>query len=192
MNSTSFSETRLEFPEPERYELSEPPKYQFELNRREFVQILGAGVLVSVVVPGFAQRAGGSSEPALQDRLHIAEDGTITVFTSKVECGQGSRTQLTQAAAEELAVPMKAVRLIMADSAVGPNDGGTAGSRTTPSTVPSVRKGCAAARQLLIETAAKEFSVDAAELSVEQGKVTGLPDGKSFSYADLARRGAPL
>src|SRR5688572_7965846 len=132
MKTAIISEARLEFPEPERYELSEAPRYQFELNRREFVQILGAGVLVSVVAPGWAQRAGGSSEPALQDRLHIAEDGTITVFTSKVECGQGSRTELTQAAAEELGVTMKQVRMIMADSAVGPNDGGTAGSRTTP------------------------------------------------------------
>src|SRR5688572_20324796 len=183
MKTAIISEARLEFPEPERYELSEAPKYQFELNRREFVQILGAGVLVSVVAPGWAQRAGG--EPALQDRLHIGEDGTITVFTSKVECGQGSRTQLTQAAAEELAVSMNKVRLIMADSAVGPNDGGTAGSRTTPSTVPSVRKGCAAARQLLIETAAKQFGAEIEKLSVEKGRVIGLPDGKAFSYGDL-------
>ena len=191
MNSPIVSPTKLEFPEPERYELSEPPKYQFEVNRREFVQILGAGILVSVVAPGWAQRAG-SGEPSLQDRLHIAEDGTITVFTSKVECGQGSRTQLTQAAAEELCVPINQVRLIMADSAVGPNDGGTAGSRTTPSTVPSVRKGCAAARQLLVETAAKEFASDMANLKVEDGQVVGLPSGKNYSYADLAKRGEPL
>jgi CO/xanthine dehydrogenase Mo-binding subunit len=191
MNSRMISPTRLEFPEPERYELSEPPKYRFEVNRREFVQILGAGILVSVVAPGWAQRAG-SGEPSLQDRLHIAEDGTITVFTSKVECGQGSRTELTQATAEELCVPINQVRLIMADSAVGPNDGGTAGSRTTPSTVPSVRKGCAAARQLLVETAAKEFASEIASLKVEDGKVVGLPSGKTFGYAELAKRGEPL
>jgi hypothetical protein len=111
----SLSETRLEFPEPERYELSEPPKYHFELNRREFVQVLGAGILVSVVASGWAQRAGGSGEPALQDRLHIGQDGTITIFTSKVECGQGSRTELTQAAAEELGVS-RAQRSAAADA----------------------------------------------------------------------------
>ena len=186
------SETRLEFPEPERYELSEPPKYHFELNRREFVQVLGAGILVSVAAPGWAQRAGGSGEPALQDRLHLGQDGTITLFTSKVECGQGSRTELTQAAAEELGVSMKRLRLIMADSALGPNDGGTAGSRTTPATVPSVRKGCAAARLLLLETAAKEFGLEVSTLSVEEGAVKGLPSGKTFSYVDLAARGEPL
>jgi nicotinate dehydrogenase subunit B len=96
---------RDEFPEPERYELSEPPRYVFELNRREFVEVLGAGLLISVAIPSvFAQRApggrgggGNNSDASLAERLHIAIDGTITVFTSKVEVGQGSRTQLTQA-----------------------------------------------------------------------------------------------
>ena len=53
----------------------------------------------------------------------------------------------------ELRLPVERVRLIMADTAAGPDDGGTAGSRTTPSTVPAIRKGCAAARQLLIAAA---------------------------------------
>jgi len=93
---------RLEFPEPERYELSEPAPYKFELNRREFVQTLGAGLLISVALPDlFAQRRGRPNEASVQDRLHIGTDGTITVFT-KVEVGQGSRTELTMAAAEEL------------------------------------------------------------------------------------------
>jgi CO/xanthine dehydrogenase Mo-binding subunit len=183
---------RDEFPELERYELSEPPRYVFELNRREFVGVLGAGLVVSVVIPGaFAQRAGGrggdGADASLAERLHIAPDGTITVFTSKVEVGQGSRTQLTMAAAEELRVPISQIRFVMADSSVGPNDGGTAGSRTTPSSVPAIRRGCFAARQLLLESAAKAHEVDLANLSVENGKVTGLPAGKEFSYADLAR-----
>ena len=63
MKTAMISETRLEFSEPERYELSEAPKYQFELNRREFVQILGAGVLVSVVAPGWVDRPGGWGAP---------------------------------------------------------------------------------------------------------------------------------
>ncbi len=178
----------LEFAEPERYELQEGPFYHFEISRREFVQVLGAGILISVAVPAaFAQRAGrGESSGSLAQRLHIGADGGITVFTSKVEVGQGSRTQLTQAAAEELRVPVERIRLIMADSAVVPDDGGTAGSRTTPSTVPAVRKAGADARQLLIETAAATFSVDAKDLSVRDGNVEGLGSGQQFAYGDLA------
>jgi CO/xanthine dehydrogenase Mo-binding subunit len=178
---------RLQFPEPERYELSEPSQYRFELNRREFVQTLGAGVLITMVIPDvFAQRRGRASEASLQDRLHIGTDGRISVFTSKVDVGQGSRTELTMAAAEELQVPVDRIKLVMADTSLGPNDGGTAGSRTTPDAVPSVRRGCAAARQLLIDNAARKFNVDAAKLSLKDGTVEGLSEGQSFSYADLA------
>lgn len=178
----------LEFAEPERYELHEGPFYHFEISRREFVQVLGAGVLISVAIPtALAQRAGrGESSANLAQRLHLGADGLITVLTSKVEAGQGSRTQLTQAAAEELRVPVEMIRLVMADTAVVPDDGGTAGSRTTPSTVPTIRKACAAARQLLLDTAAATFNVDAKGLSVREGKVEGLGAGRQFSYADLA------
>src|SRR6185295_8576634 len=119
----------LEFPEPERYELHEGPFYHFEISRREFVQVLGAGVVLSVAVPGLlAQRSPQNRSTNLAQRLHIGADGVVTVLTSKVEVGQGSRTQLTQAAAEELHLPVERVQLIMADTAVVPDDGGTAGS----------------------------------------------------------------
>jgi len=179
--------TELEFTEPERYELREGPFYHFEVSRRQFVQVLGAGIVISVAVPRvFAQRARESRSTTVAQRLHIGTDGTITVLTSKVEVGQGSRTQLTQAAAEELHVPVDRIRLLMADTAVVPDDGGTAGSRTTPASVPAIRQGCAAARQLLVDTAAAAFKADAKNLSVRDGKVEGLASGQQFSYADLA------
>lgn len=185
----SSLKTRAEFTEPERYELDEGPSYHFEISRRNFVQVVGAGLLISVAArPVLAQRsgAGGNQSANLAERLHIGADGQITLFTSKVEVGQGSRTQLTQAAAEELRAPVNRIRLIMADTAQGPNDGGTAGSRTTPATVPAIRKACAAARQLLIDTAASAFQVDAKDLTVQDAKVEGLGSGRQFSYADLA------
>jgi CO/xanthine dehydrogenase Mo-binding subunit len=175
----------LEFTEPERYELREGPFYHFEMNRREFGQVLGAGVLLSVAIPNaLAQRAREERSTSLAQRLHIGADGVITVLTSKVEVGQGSRTQLTQAAAEELRVPVDQVRFIMADTKLCPDDGGTAGSRTTPSSVPTIRKACAAARQLLVETAASALGAEKENLTVRDGKVEFK--GKTFSYADLA------
>lgn len=179
--------SELEFNEPERYELREGPFYHFHVNRREFVQILGAGILISVAVPGvFAQR-GTDRGASLAQRLHLGADGVITVLTSKVEIGQGSRTQLTQAAAEELHVPVGQVKLIMADTSLVPDDGGTAGSRTTPSTVPAIRRACAAARQLLLETAARSAQADPNGLTVVDGRVVGLPAGHQFGYSHLAQ-----
>jgi len=136
--------------EPERYELSEAPAYQFTLNRREFLEIAGAGLLISVTAD--AQSGGG-----LAARLHVGEDGTVTVLTGKVECGQGARTEIAMAAAEELGIGVERVKLIMADTKLVPNDGITAGSRTTPSTLPAVRKAAAAARAVLAESGKKDY-----------------------------------
>ncbi len=181
--------TRAEFPEPERYELSEGPAYRFELSRREFTQVLGAGILISLAGTSIhAQRAGAGRSVAGVERLHIDTTGVVTVMTSKVEIGQGSRTQISQAAAEELRVAVGKVRVVMADSALVPDDGGTAGSRTTPSTIPTIRKACAAARELLLETAAREFGVEPATLEVRAGSVQGPSAQGLFGYADLASR----
>jgi isoquinoline 1-oxidoreductase beta subunit len=116
-------------------QLIEPVRFDFAVDRRTFVQVFGAGVLVSVAVPALAQRRGrrggfrGGPPPNVAARIHIGSDGTITVLTGKTEMGQGARGQIAQAAAEELRVPLERVRLTMADTALVPNDGNTAGRR---------------------------------------------------------------
>src|SRR4030042_342760 len=124
-------------------DLSYEPSSEFVMSRRSFVKLLGAGLLITVTDGiSFARQAGRSRESTtVAARLHINKDGTITVMTGKVEEGQGARAQLTQAAAEELRVAAEQVHLVMADTALVPDDGITAGSRTTPNTVPAVRPG---------------------------------------------------
>ncbi|MHC4404780.1 MAG: molybdopterin cofactor-binding domain-containing protein [Planctomycetota bacterium] len=162
------------------------------LNRRAFVQLLGAGLLITVT-EGLAlgQRRGGrrGSRGArnVAARLHINQDGTITVMTGKVEEGQGSRAELTQAAAEELRVGVAKINLVMADTALVPDDGITAGSRTTPSTVPAVRRGAATARELLARLAAHRWKVDGSALEVKDGTIAHKATKRTVSYADLAK-----
>ena len=154
-----------EFDEVERYELREPNRYRFQSDRRQFVHTIGAGIVVTVAARQVeAQRRSARRDEPLSDRFHFGEDGIVTVMTSKVEVGQGSRTQITQAAAEELGVPTSRIRLIMADTELCPDDGGTAGSRTTPSTVPRIRNAAAAARTMLISQASEQLGVDVMEM----------------------------
>ena len=101
--------------------------------------------------------------------------------------GQGARAELTQAAAEELRVPVSQIELVMGDTSLVPDDGITAGSMTTPSTVPAVRQGAAAARQVLVQIAAERWNVDAADLEVRDGKITHAASGRTLSYAELAQ-----
>lgn len=64
--------------------------------------------------------------------IHVGEDDAVTVYTGKVEIGQNIRTSLSRVVADELRVPLKAIRMAMADTAAVPFDKGTFGSRTTP------------------------------------------------------------
>ncbi|HEV8606783.1 MAG TPA: molybdopterin cofactor-binding domain-containing protein [Tepidisphaeraceae bacterium] len=174
-------------------------KFDFVPTRREFVQVLGAGLLLTVCLsstdaqtpPGGQRRGGGGGRGGgrptpLAARLHIAKDGTITVLTGKVECGQGARAEITQAAAEELRVPAGRVILVMADTALVPNDGITAGSGSTPRTLPAIRQAAAAARNMLVELASKKFGAKPDEFDVNDGKVIHKESKREQSYADLA------
>ena len=154
------------------------------VNRREFLETAGAGLLILATAPfADAQRGGGAG--TLEARLHIGEDGVITLLSGKIEEGQGALTELAMAAAEELRIPLAGLRVVMGDTLETPNDGTTAGSGTTPRTVPLVRRAAAAARQLLVSAASRRFSVDAAGLEVRDGAVQSA--GGKYSYADLAR-----
>lgn len=156
--------------------LLENVRFSFAIERREFVQWLGAGLVVSVVAgPALAQgrsrgrgrRGGGfmgGPPPALSARIHISEDGQITVLSGKVEAGQGARTQIAMAAAEELGVPLDSLQVILADTGETPDDGMTAGSGTTPRTIPSVRQAAAAVRKLLDEYKKSKPAADYADL----------------------------
>src|ERR1039457_2522789 len=165
-------------------EAVEQVDYDFGLSRRSFVKVLGAGLLIAAAIPAVAQQEGGrrgsfggSGARTLGARIHIGKDGTITVLTGKVEGGQGARAELSQAAAEELGVPLAAVQMLMADTAAVPDDGGTFGSMTTPRTVPAVRQGAAAARNLLAKYAAQQWKVEPTTVTMRDGKIFDA-DGK--------------
>jgi isoquinoline 1-oxidoreductase len=113
------------------------------VNRRRWLQSLGAGAAFPIVVEG------QSGTGVLAGRLNITPDGDITLLTGKVDIGQGARTLLTQCVAEELQVDPAKVHIVMGDTGQVPDDGGTYGSLTTPLTVPAVRQAAAAARELL-------------------------------------------
>jgi isoquinoline 1-oxidoreductase len=178
-------------------ELLEPVRFHFSIDRRSFVQILGAGALVTAIgTPAFAQRRGrrgggggfrGGPPPALSERIHFADDGTITVLSGKVDGGQGSRGELAQAAAEELRVPLEKVKVELADTSVVPNDGSSAGSRTTPSTVPSVRQAAAAIRELFVQHAADKWNVEASAVEVRDGQLVRAGSNDALTFAEVAK-----
>jgi nicotinate dehydrogenase subunit B len=182
--------------EPERYELTSGPIHHFELARREFFKLLGAGIAVFSVAKELqaAQETAPSHGFHPQDLpseinawLHIGEDGAVTAFCGKVEIGQNIRTSLAQTVADELRVPFESVRMVMGDTALTPFDAGTFGSRTTPTMSPQLRRVASAARDLLIEAAAKEWNIAPASIKAANATLTDSASGRSLTYASVAR-----
>ena len=122
--------------------------------------------------------------------LHIGQNGEVTVFTGKVEVGQNIRTSLAQAVAEELRTPLDSIRMVMGDTALCPFDMGTFGSMTTPMMSPHLRRAGAAAREALIDLAAKQWGNDRASLSVRDGRVVNGSKSASFCELHAMKAGA--
>lgn len=160
-----------------------------DIDRRSFIKMLGGGVAVLLFTDtAEAQRQGGGAgrPKELSAWIHIAQDGTVSVFTGKTEVGQNIRTSLSMVVAEELKVPLSAVQMVMADTDLVPWDAGTFGSRTTPDMAPQLRRAAAAAREALIGLAATGWKVDQGTLRADEGKVTG-GSGQSISYGELSK-----
>ena len=178
--------------EIERYELTEAAHYRFEVRRREFLGILGGGLLVAAAVPAVAQQESGRGGQArgqandLAAWLHIDQQGKVTVFTGKTEIGQNIRTSLAQAVADELRLPLGAITMVMADTDLVPFDQGTFGSQSTPRMSPQLARAAATAREMLIDLAVAQLQSDRATLTIANGRVTA-PDGRTLTFGELTK-----
>lgn len=175
--------SRLDVLEPERYELRDLAPILPELDRRGFLKFTASGLLITLFAAE-SQAQPDSALKTIESRLLIGKDGRVTILTGKVEEGQGARTQLAMVAAEELRLPVSMVSVEMADTDRTPDDCITAGSRTTPSTVPRVRQAAGMARAILIHAAALKFAVNSASITVKDG--VAQAGARRFTYADLA------
>ncbi len=179
--------------EPERYELDEGTRYAFGVGRRDFMRLVGSGLVVITTVPSAIaqQESGRGGQPRPEDAklgawLHVDGDGKVTVYTGKVEIGQNVRTSLAQAVADELRVPMESITLVMADTDRTPFDAGTFGSQSTPRMGRQLARAAATAREMLVDRAAAVLEVDRATLEARGGRIVGAGD-RAIGYGELTK-----
>jgi len=161
------------------------------LDRRDFFKILGGGILVLFAFDEkdlFAQRGGPSYPADLNAYLKIGEDGRVTVYSGKIEMGQGVITSLAQMAADELGVALESIDMVMGDTDLCPYDSGTYGSMSTRFFGPAVRAAAAEARAVLLLMASEQLKAPVEKLTVENGAVFVAADKKSrVTFAQLAK-----
>ena len=179
-----------------------------KLNRRAFVigtATAGAGLALGLDLPfggpAVVRAADGAPEvnaPEVNAWVVIRPDDTVVIRIARSEMGQGTLTGLAQLVAEELECDWSKVTTeyptpgqSVARKRVW-GDFSTGGSRGIRTSQDYVRKGGATARVMLIQAAANEWKVPAAECKVANGVITHTPSGKTTSYGKVAEAAAKL
>jgi len=139
------------------------------------------------VLEAAAQAVSGRVlDPKLVDAfLGINADGSVTLFSGKVDLGQGLRIGLRQIVAEELGVAIERITMIEGDTALTPDQGRTAGSNGIQQGGVQIRQAAATARQALVALASKRLNVPTGDLLVVDGEVRPKSGGSGARFADL-------
>lgn len=170
------------------------------ISRRRFTQGLGA-LVVSFSLAAPNRRAFATPEEPLDPKwsaddqrditpevdgwLRIDKDGTVTLFTGRVEIGNGILTALVQIVADELDVPFEDIKLVSADTDVVPNQGITSATTTIGVAAVVIRQAAATARQVILDAASKEFGVPAKEITIKEGTVQTADGRQKIDLGEL-------
>jgi isoquinoline 1-oxidoreductase len=161
--------------------------------RRDFLKIAGSGVIVMFTVDITDLLAKRTMQVRgyptdLNSYLRIGEDGRVSLFTGKIEMGQGVYTSLPQMLAEELDVALTAIDPVLGDTDLCPWDMGTFGSMSTRFFGPPMRKAAAEARAILVQLGSERLGVPVSELGTRDGTVfvTAQP-ARSVAYGSLVQ-----
>jgi isoquinoline 1-oxidoreductase beta subunit len=124
--------------------------------------------------------------------LEIDERGQVTIYGFRSEMGQGIETAVAMIVADELEADWKRVRVVpaLADPKYGNMRVG--GSRSVRENMLPLRRSGAAARELLLEAAARQLQVNRDSLTAIAGVVTHGPTGRRLAYGDLVALAATL
>ncbi|MCW8193692.1 xanthine dehydrogenase family protein molybdopterin-binding subunit [Proteobacteria bacterium 005FR1] len=175
------------------------------VSRRRFLKgMAGAGALVLAVrwTPSFAQDQekayGADAMPNgwVDDPnvfISIDPDGTVTVTNHRAEMGQGIRTSLVMVVADELGADWDRVRVEQAEGNEKKyGNQNTDGSRSMRHWFEPMRRAGAAARTMLEQAAAQQWSVPVSECKAGVHTVVHQPSGRALGFGDLAEAAAQL
>jgi CO/xanthine dehydrogenase Mo-binding subunit len=117
--------------------------------------------------------------------LAIHADGSVTLYTSKVDVGTGVRIAFAQMAGEELGVAPSRISIVDGDTATCPDQGGTGGSTGLVRGGTDLRAAAATARRALLQMGAGRLNRPVAELTILDGEVRPRAGGEGVSVGAL-------
>jgi isoquinoline 1-oxidoreductase beta subunit len=175
------------------------------LSRRKFILHSAAAASGGLALglrfplgPRSAHAADAAGGAEINAWVVVNPDDTCVIRIARSEMGQGTHTGLAQLVVEELECDWSKIRLDFITA--GQNlarkrvwgEMGTGGSRGIRTSQDYIRRGGAAARQMLLQAAADEWKVPASELAVSNGVITHAASNRTTSYGKVAAAAAQL
>lgn len=161
------------------------------MDRREFVTFLSAGgFALALAPPGRA-----ATTATLSPWIAIAPDGRVTLTSTALEMGQGSRTGQAQVLACELNAVWESVTVVQApETKPFLSDGAlySGGSETLKTRYEQMRLAAATARFQLTAAAARRWGVEPSTCSTHRGEVIHAASGRRLGYGALAAEAAQI
>jgi isoquinoline 1-oxidoreductase beta subunit len=176
--------------------------YMPKIDRRSFLvgtAAVGGGLSLGLQLPfgpEVARAADGT--PEINAWVVIRPDDTVVIRIARSEMGQGSLTGLAQLVAEELECDWSKVTTEYPTP--GQNvarkriwgDYASTGSRSIRESQEYVRKGGAAAREMLKQAAANEWKVPVSEVTAANSVITHTPSDRTTTYGKVAEAAAKV
>lgn len=168
-----------------------------QINRRDFVKLFG--LASSGIILGCTSTVEKKFQPEINKDffapnlfIHIEKNGNVTLIASRSEMGQGIKTSLASAIAEELEADWKYVSVKQATGNARYGNQNTDGSRSVRTRLEPMRKMGAAAKMMLITAAAKKWNVAESNCLAENHFIINTKNNDKIFYGDLVEEAAKV
>jgi len=166
-----------------------------QVNRRDFVKLFGlasGGILLGCNISSdkkeFIPQVGGTFTPNLF--VQIQQDGNIILLASRSEMGQGIRTSLASAIADELEADWKYITVKQATGNAKYGNQNTDGSRSVRTLLEPMRKMGATAKAMLITAAANKWNIPETDCKAENHFIINTQNNDTIFFGDLVDEAA--
>ncbi|MFT6191011.1 MAG: isoquinoline 1-oxidoreductase beta subunit [Polaribacter sp.] len=166
-----------------------------QIKRRDFIKLFGlasGGILLGCNVSSnkkeFIPQVAGSFAPNLF--VQIQKDGNITLLASRSEMGQGIRTSLASAIADELEADWNYITVKQATGNAKYGNQNTDGSRSVRTLLEPMRKMGATAKAMLITAAAKKWNIPEKDCKAANHYIINTQNKDTIFFGDLVDEAA--
>jgi isoquinoline 1-oxidoreductase beta subunit len=168
-----------------------------QVNRRDFIKIFSlasGGIILGCNVSSdkkeFIPQVDGSFSPNLF--VQLQKDGNITLIASRSEMGQGIRTSLASAIADEMEADWKYITVKQATGDAKYGNQNTDGSRSVRTLLGPMRKMGATAKAILITAAARKWNVAESVCKAENHFIINTNNNDKIFFGDLVDEAAKV